>query len=374
MTNMQKLKHNKVIIQGIRGIPAAHGGFETFAEYLALYLVKKGWIVTVYCQGEPDAEYSETTWNGVNLITIPEQNEGAFGTVRFDYNAVIHSLKHNSLVLTLGYNTAIFSLFYRLKGIPNVINMDGIEWRRDKWGAIAKSWFWLNERFGCWFGNRLVADHPAIADHLATRVSRDKIETIAYGGLEVLSSDVSLIEPFGIHPGGYAVVIARPEPENSLLEIVKGFSSSVRGKKLVILGKYDNKNAYHREVLNAASSEVLFLGAIYDVKVVSALRFFATCYVHGHTVGGTNPSLVESLGTGNAIVAHDNKFNRWVAKDGAIYFKSEADISNAFEQVFTDDELVKTLSLATRKNFNEHFQWEQILMQYEELLLQYVNS
>ena len=139
MTNMQKLKHNKVIIQGIRGIPAAHGGFETFAEYLALYLVKKGWIVTVYCQGEPDAEYSETTWNGVNLITIPEQNEGAFGTVRFDYNAVIHSLKHNSLVLTLGYNTAIFSLFYRLKGIPNVINMDGIEWRRDKWGAIAKS-------------------------------------------------------------------------------------------------------------------------------------------------------------------------------------------------------------------------------------------
>ena len=170
------------------------------------------------------------------------------------------------------------------------------------------------------------------------------------------------------------MVIARPEPENSLLEIVKGFSSSVRGKKLVILGKYDNKNAYHREVLNAASSEVLFLGAIYDVKVVSALRFFATCYVHGHTVGGTNPSLVESLGTGNAIVAHDNKFNRWVAKDGAIYFKSEADISNAFEQVFTDDELVKTLSLATRKNFNEHFQWEQILMQYEELLLQYVNS
>ena len=286
----------KIVISGIRGIPAAHGGFETFAEYLALYLVKRGWDVTVYCQGEPSQEFSETTWQNIRLITIPEKSVGAFGTVRFDFNSIVHSLKRKSLVLTLGYNTALFNFFYRVKSIPNIINMDGIEWKRDKWGAVAKTWFWLNEMFGCWFGNHLVADHPSIADHLATRVPREKIETIAYGGLEVLSSDVSLIEPFGLTPGEYAIVIARPEPENSLLEIVKGFSSSARGKKLVVLGKYDKEHLYHRQVLEAASSEVMFVGAIYDVKVVSALRFFATCYVHGHTVGGTNPSLVESLG------------------------------------------------------------------------------
>ena len=362
----------KLVISGIRGIPAAHGGFETFAEYLALYLVKRGWHVIVYCQGSPGTEYSETIWQGIHLITIPENSEGAFGTVRFDFNAVVHSLEKDCLVLTLGYNTAIFSLFYRLKGIPNVINMDGIEWKRDKWGTIAKTWFWMNERFGCWFGNHLVADHPSIADHLATRVRRNKIETIAYGGLEVLSSDVSLIEPFGLVPNEYAIVIARPEPENSLLEIVKGFSARTRNKKLVILGKYDSAHHYHQAVLDAASPEVMFVGAIYDIEVVSALRFFATCYVHGHTVGGTNPSLVESLGTGNAILAHDNKFNRWVAKNGAMYFSSESDISNAFETLFSDQELVKSLENATRLNFKENFMWEQILKQYEDLLLRFV--
>ena len=362
----------KIVIGGIRGIPAAHGGFETFAEYLALYLVRRGWEVIVYCQGEPGSEYSETIWEGIHLITIPERSEGAFGTVRFDFHAVVHSLKQDCLVLTLGYNTAIFSLLYRLKGIPNVINMDGIEWKRDKWGIVAKTWFWLNERLGCWFGNHLIADHPSIAEHLATRVSRRKIETIAYGGLEVISSDVSLIEPFGLVPNEYAVVIARPEPENSLLEIVKGFSAKVRNKKLVILGKYDPEHPYHKAVLEAASPEVVFVGAIYDVKVVSALRFFATCYVHGHTVGGTNPSLVESLGTGNAILAHDNKFNRWVAKDGAIYFTTESDIAETFDRFFADEELVNQLSNCTRLNFNENFQWEQILNQYEDLLLRFV--
>ncbi len=366
------MEKNKLVINGIRGIPASHGGFETFAEYLALYLSKRSWDVTVYCQGEQGEDYSEKNWNGIKLITIPEESDGAFGTVLFDYRSVVHSFSRDCLVLTLGYNTAIFNLLYRLKRIPNVINMDGIEWKRDKWGVVAKSWFWINERFGCWFGSHLVADHPCIADHLATRVSRKKIETIAYGGLEVLSSDVSLIEPFDLTPGEYAIVIARPEPENSLLEIVKGFSSSARGKKLVVLGKYDKEHPYHRQVLEAASSEVKFVGAIYDVKVVSALRFFATCYVHGHTVGGTNPSLVESLGTGNAILAHDNKFNRWVAKDGAIYFKNESEISRAFEQIFSDSKLVDSLSHSTRLNFNANFQWDMILKQYEDLLLRYL--
>lgn len=366
------MKNKKLVINGIRGVPASHGGFETFAEYLSLYLVSKGWEVIVYCQGDSRVRREETVWKGIKLITIPEPNQGAIGTVRFDLKAVLDSKCHDSLVLTLGYNTAVFNLYYKFVNIPNVINMDGIEWKRDKWGAVAKTWFWLNERFGCWFGNHLVADHPCIADHLATRVSRKKIETIAYGGLEVLSSDVSLIEPFGLAPGEYAIVIARPEPENSLLEIVKGFSSSARGKKLVVLGKYDKEHPYHRQVLEAASSEVMFVGAIYDVKVVSALRFFATCYVHGHTVGGTNPSLVESLGTGNAILAHDNKFNRWVAKDGAIYFNNESEISRAFEQIFSDSKLVDSLAHSTRLNFNANFQWDMILKQYEDLLLRYL--
>ena len=252
--------------------------------------------------------------------------------------------------------------------------MDGIEWKRQKWGAVAKCWFWLNERLGCWFGDHLVADHPRIEDHLATRVNRKKITMIPYGGLEVTAADEVILEEFNLQKNEYAIVIARPEPENSILEIVSGFSKKVRSKKLVILGNYDKENAYHRAVLDAASDEVLFLGAIYDVEKVSALRFYSTAYVHGHQVGGTNPSLVESIGAGNAIIAHDNPFNRWVAKEGAIYFSDASQASDAFEKIFQDKELVSNLELKTRENFRENFQWNDILAQYEKLLSNYIDK
>ena len=361
----------ELVILGIRGLPAKHGGFETFAEYLALYMVNRDWNVIVYCQGDPGTEYAETDWNGVSLITIPENRTGPLGTIIFDLRSIIHSLRHKGLFLTLGYNTAIFNIIHRIFGKTNVINMDGIEWKREKWGTIAKSWFWLNERFGCWFGNHLVADHPEIKNHLATRVNETKITTIAYGGKQIENADISVLSQYDLAENEYAIVIARAEPENSILEIVQGFSSQIRHKKLVILGKYDADNDYHNRVKAAASAEVLFVGAIYDADIVGSLRFFATCYVHGHQVGGTNPSLVEAMGANNAIIAHDNKFNRWVANDGAIYFNSAAEISESFTSIFEDEKLRQSLQANTKQQFIAGFQWSQILQQYEMLLKQW---
>ncbi|MBO1254240.1 DUF1972 domain-containing protein [Alteromonas sp. 5E99-2] len=367
------MKNKKIVIQGIRGIPASHGGFETFAEYLVLYLVKKGWEVIVYCQGEPDSEFVEDEWRGIKRITIPEKRQGPLGTMIFDFKTIVHSTRHKCTVLTLGYNTASFNLVYRLMGIKNLINMDGIEWKRDKWGALAKTWFWLNERCGCWFGHHLVSDHPEIKKHLATRVSEQKITTIAYGGLEVTKADSEYLTEFELEPDTYGIVIARPEPENSVLEIVQGFSRSKRNKKLVVLGNFDfDNNQYHQQIKNSASDEVIFPGAIYDIEKVSALRFFARCYVHGHTVGGTNPSLVEAIGAGNAIIAHDNKFNRWVAKEGAIYFTDIDSISSAFDTLFENDTLTKQLQGNTKDNFVTNFQWDKILTEYEDLMIDYL--
>ena len=364
-----KAKHLTVL--GIRGVPASHGGFETFAEYLCQYLVKNGWKVTVYCQEEGNRPIYESEWGGVKRIHISVKNSGPLGTILFDLISSWHSLRHQGIFLTLGYNTAIFNILHRASGKKNIINMDGIEWKRKKWGAVAKAWFWLNERFGCYFGNHLVADHPRIEDHLATRISRKKITMIPYGGLEVKSADLNALREFNLTPGDYAIVIARPEPENSILEIVEGFSRKRRGKRLVVLGNYEEDNSYHRRVLAAASDEVMFTGGIYDVRKVSALRFFARCYVHGHQVGGTNPSLVEAIGAGNAILAHDNMFNRWVAKDGAVYFSDEKDIDCAFDRIFNDVELVQALKAATYENFLANFRWEKILSEYEALLLKY---
>jgi hypothetical protein len=228
----------RLLILGIRGVPSQHGGFETFAEKLSLFLVSQGWQVSVFCQEEGGGESWESTWQGVRRIHIPVSQSGAAGTVIFDFKAIHRALSEQGLFLTLGYNTALFNLMQRLMRRINIINMDGIEWRRDKWGLVAKSWFWLNELAGCWIGNHLVADHPRIKEHLVTRVRADKITMIPYGGDDVLSADAGLLTAHGIEPGEFSVIIARPEPENSFLEMVHAFSSKRRGQKLVVLGNF----------------------------------------------------------------------------------------------------------------------------------------
>ncbi len=140
----------------------------------------------------------------------------------------------------------------------------------------------------------------------------------------------------------------------------------------MILGNYSpEENNYHKSVFEAASEEVEFVGAIYDSKVVDALRFYAKLYVHGHQVGGTNPSLVEAIGAGNAVLAHDNKFNRWVARDGGIYFNGVDDADDKFNLLFNSPELVEKLQRNSRKSFIENFRWQNTLEKYEQLFLRF---
>lgn len=366
---MGHLHVKRLSILGIRGVPAKHGGFETFTERLCQYLVKRGWDVTVYCQELGRGPVYNSVWRGVNRVHIPVNREGALGTVLFDLKVVWHALGQDGLFLTLGYNTALFNTLQRLKGQVNIINMDGIEWRRNKWGFIVKIWFWLNERIGCWVGNHLVADHPNIKQHLATRVHEDKITMIPYGGDEVFSADDGLLAKYGIEPGCFSVIIARPEPENSFLEMVRAFSRCRRDHTLVVLGNFDpENNCYHRQVMAAASSEVQFPGAIYEASVVQALRCFSRFYLHGHRVGGTNPSLAEALGAGCAVIAHDNEFNKWVAGPDAAYFKDESACAVLFDQLLADDTAVLRMKSASLERFYERFTWPQVLREYEELL------
>lgn len=355
-------------ILGTRGVPAAHGGFETFAEHLALYLVQRGWRVVVYCQHEGKGPVTEDQWRGVERVNILVPGDGPRSTIQFDWLATRHAANHRDLCLTLGYNTAVFCALLRLKGVPNVINMDGIEWSRAKWGALAKTWFWLNDWAGCWLGNRLVADHPEIKVHLSTRVRPDKIDVIAYGADRVTDMPTDPVRALGLEPGRYLTVVARAEPENSLLEVVSGFSMKPRGMQLAVLGNYSDANPYHRAVKQAASSEVLFLGAIYDKPTVQALRFHSAAYVHGHQVGGTNPSLVEALGAGNAVIAHDNRFNRWVAGSGAVYFSGAEQFSGALDGLLSSPEQMAACKQSSVRRFEDGLTWPLILADYEKTL------
>jgi glycosyltransferase involved in cell wall biosynthesis len=360
-------------ILGTRGVPAAHGGFETFAERLALYLVGRGWRVVVYCQIDGEGAVFEDNWRGIERVTIPVAAAGPKGTILFDWQATRHASRHGDLCLTLGYNTAIFCALLRLKGIPNVINMDGIEWRRQKWGAIAKFWFWANDWIACWLGNHLVADNPGIRDHLLSRVGARKITTIPYGADRLTRLPDAPVYVLGLQPDQYWMLVARPEPENSILEIVRAFSSRTRDRKLAVLGRFEpDRNPYHRDVLACASSEVLFLGAIYDQEVVQTLRLHAAGYLHGHQVGGTNPSLVEAMGAGNAVVAFDNQFNRWVAGASAQYFIGMEHCAQILDKIVDDAQALQSMRSGILTRFEQGLTWPNVLGQYEDLLTRWL--
>jgi glycosyltransferase involved in cell wall biosynthesis len=167
-------------------------------------------------------------------------------------------------------------------------------------------------------------------------------------------------------------LICRPIPENSILELVTGFSTAKRGSKLAVLGDYmPRTDPYHRAVIDAASDEVVFLGGIYDPDVVKALRFHSAAYLHGHTVGGTNPSLVEAMAAGNPVVAHENTYNRWVAQDAAVYFSTAEEAGAHMERILGSPQTREVMSQAARARHASEFRWEHVAGQYEDLLLRY---
>jgi glycosyltransferase involved in cell wall biosynthesis len=358
----------RVAILGCRGIPASHGGFETFAEHLAVYLSSRGHEITVYCQSDAVNSIGEDYWRDIRRVIVPGASS-PLGTIAFDWRAARHARSEDGIILTLGYNTAIFSLLYRLTGRTSLMNMDGLEWKRAKWSYLQRLWLRLNEQMGILLSDHLIADHPEIGKHLARYTSEERITVIPYAAEEVTEADPTLVKALGLEPQEYVIVIARAEPDNFLLEIVRGFSQKPRGLKLVILGRYSpDTNSNHRRVMDAAGPEVLFLGSIYEVDLVRALRLFARAYIHGHRVGGTNPSLVESLAAGNPVIAHDNRFTRAVAGEQQEYFTSAEDLSLTLDRVLGDPERLNQMAMTSRSRHGEFFIPATVLTAYETLL------
>ena len=301
----RKINKKQLLILGTRGLPASHGGFETFAEELALYLTKNGWKVTVYNQEYGFFKKYESNYKEIDRIHIKVPINGPVSTLVFDFLSVMDSITKDGVVMTLGYNSAVFNILNFLKGQKNIINMDGIEWKRDKWGSLAKAWFWFNEMIARKIGTYLIADNPEIENHICRFKKMENVKMIPYGANEPTNYSEELLENYGLKRNNYCLIVARLEPENSILQAVKAFSKNHRGIKLVIVGHIDRKNRYHRKLLSESSSEVKFLGTIYKQSNIETLRVFSKFYFHGHTVGGTNPSLVEAMACKNNVIAND---------------------------------------------------------------------
>lgn len=363
----------RLAILGTRGIPAQYGGFETFAEELSIRLVQRGMEVTVYCESiegdRPDM------YQGVHLVHIEAPRLGPLTTILFDLRCLWHARKAFDVVYMLGYGASVFCFLPRLWGSKVWINMDGVEWARSKWGTPAKLWFKLMESSAMWTPDRVIADAQGILRHLESRHTHiPPASVITYGAPVVdAAPDAGLLNDWQLTPGKYYLVVCRLEPENSVKEIVKGYLQSESRHPLVVVGAIDPARSYVNELLRMNDGRIRFIGPIYDKGKLQALRYHTLAYFHGHTAGGTNPSLLEALGCGNLVIAHDNVFNREVAAEAAIYFNQEQDIAGSIRAVESYPmEQMNRIKSMTQERIKKAYSWDAITDTYFGLLNSYV--
>lgn len=349
----------KIGIIGTRGIPNQYGGFEQFAQFFSEYLAQKGYEVIVYCSS--NHTYQEKTWKGVSLVHIkdPEKLLGTAGQFIYDLRSILHARKQGfDVIFQLGYTSSSIWGFLFPKKAKLITNMDGLEWKRSKYSPLVQHFLRKAEKWAVKQSDELIADSIGIQSYLKEKYAVSST-FIPYGSELISKKDSSVIQTFNLSEGNYHLVIARFEPENNIETIINGFQDHTE-KKLVIIGNYSTK--YGKYLYDNYHEKVLFLGAIYDFDVLNQLRLHCDLYFHGHSVGGTNPSLLEAMACSCFIVAHNNPFNKGVLGDDALYFDSAAAISTLLKkgqltqnkQAFIQSNRQKIQSLYSFESVHSH--------------------
>lgn len=358
-----------IAILGTRGIPAQYGGFETFTEELAERLVKNGVSVTVYCisggLNGPDK------YKSIRLVYIASPRFGPLTTVLFDLRCLWNARKGFEVVYMLGYGGAAFCFLPSLWGTTVWINMDGIEWARAKWGRIAKVYFKIMEAIAMRVADRVIADADSVKELLYHRHrASTPCSVIPYGATIVDDApDKAVLDEHGLERDRYYLIVCRLEPENHVMEILTGFVRSTSQFPLVVVGDHRSGTKYVKKMLDIFDSRIRFVGTIYDQEMLRALRYHCKAYFHGHSVGGTNPSLLEALGCGNIVIAHDNPFNHEVAQDAAFYFKSSDAIPQYISEIESMDEhQLNERRQRSKQRIHDHYTWESVVEKYMKIL------
>jgi glycosyltransferase involved in cell wall biosynthesis len=360
----------KIAILGTRGIPARYGGFETFAEKLASGLSAHGLDVTVFCEAGGDS--APEVYLGAKLQTVTAPSLGHFHTILYDLKCLWAARKGYDVVYMLGYGTAPFCLIPRLWGTEVWINPDGLEWARAKWSFLAKCYFRLMEWSSIHAANRLIADAEAIAANLANRHGKIKNCTVIRYGCEVIESPPAAapLAEWGLTPGSYYLVVCRLEPENHVKEILQAFQRSRSKKEMIVVGNHLTGESYVKNLRELKDTRIRMIGTVYDQQKLTCLRYHSFAYMHGHSVGGTNPSLLEAMGCGNLVFAHDNPFNRETLGPCGYYFADEKELTEAIQAAEEHEEELAQRREAAKNRARADYRWSDIVSSYLELLEQ----
>lgn len=383
------MNKKKIAIIGARGI-ANYGGFETMVAELAPRLVERGF--DVYCSCEKNGSKLEKTYKGAKLIYFPlfmpsNYKARKIFEIIYDiyFNLVCPTYYKCDVVYSLGTGANLFTIVPRLFGKKSIVNVDGLEWRRSKFNSFEKLTLKILFKLVLLSADYIIIDSCALMTYIPKKY-HNKIKYIPYGVSELpeilwqqeLLSSYLKKDYVKILPAEYWLVVARLEPENNIHLIIKSYLKSNSTKPLLIVGDFTSRK--YEDLINkllddtSFNKKILFAGAIYNQDVLNMLRQNCFAYIHGHSVGGTNPSLLEAMTMKNIIIAHDNEFNREVCGNSAVYFKDSMALKDRFNQV--DKNYSEYLKF--KKNAYERviklYSWDCVVNKYEELFYNIIES
>ncbi len=358
---------------GLYGMPLPQlhfTGFETGFGEIAPRLVSGGHEVTIYCRrSHYSPEQRVPSHRGVRMVYVPSPGGKNFSGLIATLIASLHAMLLGRYDLYFFVNVGMghHAALCRAAGNKVVMNVDGLDWTRAKWGPVARAYFRSAAHSAIRFCNRLVTDAEAMRKFYVDEFGKETT-MIAYGAYIESSENPELIAPFGVERDGYYLIASRLIPENHADLIIEGFRKAGTRRKLVIAGGANYDSSFHRRLRELANESVIFTGHIHDQKVIKELHCNCFAYLHGHSVGGTNPSLLKAMGYGNCILALDTVFNAEVLGGTGVLFPKDADaIAATMRRIERDPALVARLRRAGPERIAAEYTWEKIAMQYDAL-------
>ena len=346
-------------------VPNHYGGFEQFADFFSVFLAEKGHEVFVY--NSHNHPFQEKLYKGVHILHQydPEFKVGTAGQFIYDLNCILDSRKRNfDIILQLGYTSSSVWYFLLPRKSLIITNMDGLEWKRTKYSKPVQRVLKFAEKLAVKNSDYLISDSIGIQSYLLKKYNK-KSTYIAYGAHQFLNNDETILEKYQVTAHNFNMILARLEPENNIETILDGAVMASIKMPLLIIGNHDTKFGNYLKNKFRDATNIRFIGAVYNINDLDNLRYYCNLYFHGHSVGGTNPSLLEAMASKALIVAHDNDFNKAILRENAYYFSNAQDVKNLTNRTKKSDNLpfIENNFLAIAQDFN----WDLINGQYLQL-------
>jgi glycosyltransferase involved in cell wall biosynthesis len=358
----------KIAILGTRGIPNNYGGFEHISEYVSEGLVKRGHAVTVY--NTHNHPYKESSWNGVDIVHCYDPEfMGSAGQFVYDFNCLMDARKRKfDVIFIMGYtSSSVWGRLYPQKSTI-ITNMDGLEWKRSKYSTSVQNFLRYAEKLAVKYSRYYISDSLVIKSYLADKYKINS-KYIPYGADLFSEEEREQFDPNEALKEDYFLLMARMEPENNIETILEGFNNSHSNKQFKVLGDVSNRFGKFISHKFKNDERIQFKGTIFDTAKVRLLQNNSYLYFHGHSVGGTNPSLLEAMASEALIAAHNNPFNHSVLNADAYYFSNADEVCKLVETV-QRKEPEKTMVSNNLRKIKYQFNWESIIDQYEKLALE----